>query len=511
VIRKMGQYLKMNVVVPEQYIDGFVRANNTFLYQLVFDPGMRKVVPLNPYPEHIDPASLSYAGINLGDDKGLDVALGNLDINTMERIDDFSPDHPQSCKARSHNWGNSPASAGISIWSKSFTPASAGPSCPAAYPEKPPSTRGKERVMSLEHLRLQDREQKRPREDSYMSDQEVLQQYSGVKRSKLEEQEYKQTLSSQPRLRNCFAFTTLLQRRNHHLSEDTGSQPTRSRFFSSSSSATTVSTKESTEGLKPTAEGSPQDRSSLSESDSPDVPPVETPSPPVSPDSIPSASARLGLKVFQWSGSSPLGLVALQQFEYKREISSSLQTTCQLSGDFSSPEINSENKDYPSDSPPSQDSAYFSQSQSTSLHKEEVFHYSCSFSSQEKTSSEPTSIVDLEPRPESPASFTETCRKPGMLGSKVSGLSKLKSSIRNQAVNTPALGPAKASGLRKKAVGSGKKGSSTNNENNPGVQATISSLWKNFSYKRETPKISSSKKGEPMSPVKDNLLNPQPT
>jgi len=59
----MGQYLKMNVVIPEQYIEGFVRANNTFLYQLVFDPVRRKVVPLNPYLEHIDPASLGYAGL----------------------------------------------------------------------------------------------------------------------------------------------------------------------------------------------------------------------------------------------------------------------------------------------------------------------------------------------------------------------------------------------------------------------------------------------------------------
>lgn len=31
---------------------------------------------------------------NLGDDKGLQMALGNLDINTMERIDNFSPDKP---------------------------------------------------------------------------------------------------------------------------------------------------------------------------------------------------------------------------------------------------------------------------------------------------------------------------------------------------------------------------------------------------------------------------------
>lgn len=59
----MGQYLKMNLVVPEQYIEGFTRANNTFLYQLVFDPIKRKVVPLNAYPEHINPATLGYAGL----------------------------------------------------------------------------------------------------------------------------------------------------------------------------------------------------------------------------------------------------------------------------------------------------------------------------------------------------------------------------------------------------------------------------------------------------------------
>lgn len=63
VIRKMGQYLKMDIVVPEHYIEGFTRANNTFLYQLVFDPVRRKVVPLNPYPENIDQSTLSYAGL----------------------------------------------------------------------------------------------------------------------------------------------------------------------------------------------------------------------------------------------------------------------------------------------------------------------------------------------------------------------------------------------------------------------------------------------------------------
>ncbi|TNN26745.1 Exonuclease 1 [Liparis tanakae] len=141
VIRKMGQYLKMNLVIPEQYVEGFVRADNTFLYQLVFDPVRRKVVPLNPYLEHIDPASLGYAGLNLGDDKGLQMALGNLDINTMERIDDFNPDKPIP-QVSDHST--------FLIFGL----------------RRPPSTRGKERIVSLGGLRLFSRElqAKRPRE-----------------------------------------------------------------------------------------------------------------------------------------------------------------------------------------------------------------------------------------------------------------------------------------------------------------------------------------------------------
>lgn len=58
----MGHYLKMNITVSEEYIQGFTRANNTFLYQLVFDPIKRKLVPLNDYADDIDPETLLYAG-----------------------------------------------------------------------------------------------------------------------------------------------------------------------------------------------------------------------------------------------------------------------------------------------------------------------------------------------------------------------------------------------------------------------------------------------------------------
>lgn len=52
----------MSLVVSDEYIEGFIRANNTFLYQLAFDPLQRKLCPLNPYPPEVEPQELTYAG-----------------------------------------------------------------------------------------------------------------------------------------------------------------------------------------------------------------------------------------------------------------------------------------------------------------------------------------------------------------------------------------------------------------------------------------------------------------
>uniref|UniRef100_A0A3B4F1P6 Exonuclease 1 n=1 Tax=Pundamilia nyererei TaxID=303518 RepID=A0A3B4F1P6_9CICH len=513
VIRKMGQYLKMSLVVPEQYIEGFVRANNTFLYQLVFDPVRRKVVPLNPYPEHIDPATLSYAGLHLGDDKGLQMALGNLDINSMERIDDFSPDKPipQQCKGRSHSWNYSPASTGPSIWSRGFTPATAEPARPPTSPDRPPSTRGKKRVINLDGLRIPCRELqvKRPGEDSSISDQDVLQEYSSSspKRSRSDQPADKPTVTSLPRSRNIFA--TVLQRRNQEAEED--GQVTRSRFFSSSSSAPSRSIQDSSlEDPTATQKSSPSIQNC--EAESSDGPSLETTKPSPSPSTTSSASR--GLSLFRWSdgpsteqSSTPLStssLSALQQFQYKKESCSSPPKVTRPSGDSVLPEPFSQDrkseKDELSDSPPSQDSAYFSQSQPylTSYHKEEAPTYSFSSSYQEDAAS-----VSC------PYLFTfvfcvSSCT--WSVSFQVSGLPKPKTSSQSQTARVQTLGPARVSGLRKRSLNLGKKFPSVNNENNPGVQATISTLWRNFSFKKEAQKMTGCQKKEPMSPVKDNVL-----
>ncbi|XP_056291773.1 exonuclease 1 [Pseudoliparis swirei] len=502
VIRKMGQYLKMNVVIPEQYIEGFVRANNTFLYQLVFDPVRRKVVPLNPYLEHIDPASLGYAGLNLGDDKGLQMALGNLDINTMERIDDFNPDKPipQFSKARSRSWNHSSAPTGPSIWSGGLKSAAVAPPPSAASPGRPPSTRGKERIVSLGSLRLQ---AKRQREDPSVSDQDVLQQYSpsSHKRSRSDQNPEKPTLTGPPRPRNRFA--TLLQRRNQEAEED--SQDTRSRFFSGSGLSAKADSPQENE---PRA-GSP---TRTEDSGEPDVPSVDTPGPPASPSTAAPGAASQGPRLFQWSGTpkATSGLSALQQFQYKKDSFCLSKKTPGPPGDASPPHQSSTDgqPDTPDlqDSPPSQDSAYFSQPCVTSCHKEEVVADSFPSSHQEEAAAaaEINSSKDSEPEP-SPTHSAEAEKKLGVLRSKVSGLSKPKSGRRGQAAPVRTLGPARASGLRRKPVGSGKKTPSSNNENSPGLQATISSLWKNFGFKKDSQSMAVCQKGEPMSPVRDNL------
>ncbi|XP_067844387.1 exonuclease 1 [Heptranchias perlo] len=260
VIKKMGQYLKTSVTVSEEYIEGFIRANNTFLYQLVFDPLKRKLVPLNGYSDGVDPKSLDYAGHHLGDEKALQIALGNIDINTMETIDDYNPRTFQIPPKRTRGWDDKEASKQkvphmLSVWSKDYRPYGNQLSVPKAeiLPEKP-CTRGIEKVISIKRLKLPSREMlaKRPREDEGLSDGDLLSQYSfpnskkhkkaaqnclpqqsppeGVESSSANHSVRDESPRPHCKIRNRFA--TILHRRN----EGSGAlvvPGTRSRFFCS--------------------------------------------------------------------------------------------------------------------------------------------------------------------------------------------------------------------------------------------------------------------------------------
>ncbi|XP_037128153.1 exonuclease 1 isoform X2 [Syngnathus acus] len=494
VIKKMGQYLKMDLVVPEEYMDGFVRANQTFLYQLVFDPVSRKMVPLNPYEEDIDPATLGYAGAPIGEDAALQMALGNLDINTMEKIDDFNPDNPMTppAKHRSRSWNESsvPRPAGLSIWSRSIKATRVGAAQPAASPDRPdgppPSTRGQERIISLTPVRLPctSVQVKRARQDASLSDQDVLQQYSSaVKRYKsdMQPETVKSTAMAQPRPRNRFA--TVLQRRNQDV-QDVQDQVVSSRFFSSSSPAAS-NLKESAEmGFAHSAESKePSPTADPDCSEGPEAPSVETPSPP--------HSGSQGLRLFNWSDTLPFtdqtlkrssGLAALQHFQYKKDTSAKSSIHGKPKGE-----------EKLQGSPPSQDSGYFSQSQPSlaSFYKDQTAD----------CGPKPFRSVpgmDSKESEQTPTRSRNASSTFGTLQLKVAGLPKPK--LSNGATKVQqALGPARASGLRKK--------SSANNENKPSSQSTtISSLWENYSFQRTTQKMTSCKKGDPMFALQGNLL-----
>ncbi|KAI5102816.1 exonuclease 1 [Silurus meridionalis] len=538
VIRKIGQYLKMNITVPDEYIDGFTKANNTFLYQLVFDPINRKVVPLNPYPDNLDPSTLSYAGVNVGDKQGLQMALGNVNIHTMEKIDDFNPDAPvtQPVKApRSRGWGDTApltASPRVSIWSRGYVPGSVQPQT-LSSPQRPPQTRGKDAVVTLHGLKLPNREAqvKRPRQDSTVSDMDVLELYSSnIKKQRTVTSETKNSITKKtnhfqrehPRPRNRFA--TLLQWRNQP--EEGDGEPeggTRSRFFASLDCSVSQSNdfKEESEDC----EKSDHPPSIPGETHS-----AETPSPPQC--TRPSA--------FSWSGSStetsrprsslsdqprtpsmPSGLSVLQQFQRKKENLSRGQSESPQRSTPCSPTEGAVDIQTPPASPPSQDSAYFSQpssilsttddsttstTSSTTSTTSSTSSTTSSSSSSHSVTASPQTEEDLWRDSGSPVNLSqgsvieEVRSTPSR--TKVSGLSRLRPSEQKKGSKICPSAPARASGLRKKAQG---KKMAVSNENSPGLQATISGLWKNFSFNKENPKLNPCKKGEPMSPVKDNM------
>lgn len=48
--------------MTDEYIQGFLQADKTFLYQLIFDTMNRCLTPLNPYPADVNPDDLHFAG-----------------------------------------------------------------------------------------------------------------------------------------------------------------------------------------------------------------------------------------------------------------------------------------------------------------------------------------------------------------------------------------------------------------------------------------------------------------
>ena len=138
VLRKIPAYLKMpQISVTQEYIERFIIANNTFLYQLVFDPQTRKERPVTPYPDSVkaEVSTMTYCGSYSEPEVALQMALGNVNIFSMKQVDNFDPDIGVNMMSNSQpKYGV--RSSHRSMWSREFL-------------TKGPNIRKKDEVTSL--------------------------------------------------------------------------------------------------------------------------------------------------------------------------------------------------------------------------------------------------------------------------------------------------------------------------------------------------------------------------
>ncbi|NXC92840.1 EXO1 Exonuclease, partial [Certhia familiaris] len=523
VIKKMGQYLKMNITVPEEYIQGFTRANNTFLYQLVFDPVHRKLVPLNAYEDDIDPETLTYAGRHVGDDTAFQIAIGNIDINTMEQIDNYNPDMTQPVQQRSCGWNDRRDSNVNSIWSREYKFGPTEDPAPPKmhFPEKP-ITKGMEKIISVKGLKLAGKEllAKRPRSDSEeISDGDLLKQYSFSKTKRIKKENddsqaqksvsaiqsldspgisiTQESSNSLPKFRNKFA--SFLQRKSKE--KDAVIVPgTRSRFFCNDAVMFNSRAKKEDGDLNQDTEQDYQkqeikyvaeDVSGFSETEKTSQT-FFTPSGEMQKSCLPwfsspkSNSGNLG----------PSHTVFSQQFHQQRNnciVSQEDQiigAVCDESEEESSPLIELEQ---------SSQSHGFCEPSECSLESPEILQESDSDS---KLNDDRCSRSLL-------FSAVQSNKKNTVIKTKVPGLRK-SSNIRSHMVTKlKPLIPAKVSGLSRK-LSPVQKRKDCDTENKLGLQSTIGELWKSFQFKKDYEKLPSCRKSDPLSPIKDNIqLTPE--
>ncbi|NXN75988.1 EXO1 Exonuclease, partial [Himantopus himantopus] len=530
VIKKMGQYLKMNITVPEDYIQGFTRANNTFLYQLVFDPVNRKLVPLNAYGDDVDPETLIYAGRHFGDVTAFQIAIGNIDIDTMEKIDNYNPDAAQPVQQRSRGWNDRHADHVNSIWSKDYK---LGPNADTVphkmhLPEKP-TTRGMEKIISVKGLKLPGKEllAKRPRSDlEEISDGDLLNQYSFSKAKKCKKESdddgqaqksvsaiqsldssgnsvTQESSNSLPRVRNKFA--SFLQRKNKE--KDAVIVPgTRSRFFCNDAITFDGRAKKDDSDLTQDADQDCQKQevkhvaenvSKFSETEK-------------STRTIFTPPGEMQKSCFQWFSSlvnnsgnpGPSHTVFSQQFHQQRSncvvsqedqvngVQTDSGAVCDELEEESSPLKELE------ESPHSQRSCELAE---------------CSLKSSEipQESDSNSKLADNQCTRSPVFSTVQTDRKTKNMKTKVPGLHKSSCIGSHIVTKLKPLLPAKVSGLSRK-LSPVQKRNHCDAENKLGLQATISELRKNFQFKREYEKLPSCKKSDPLSPIKDNIqLTPE--
>ncbi|NWU07581.1 EXO1 Exonuclease, partial [Cephalopterus ornatus] len=531
VIKKMGQYLKMNITVPEEYIQGFTRANNTFLYQLVFDPLNRKLVPLNAYGDDIDPETLSYAGRHFGDDTAFQIAIGNIDIETMKQIDNYNPDTAQLVQQRSCGWNDRRDNHVNSIWSREYK---FGPTEDTVPPKMhlldKPTTRGMEKIISVKGLKLPGKEvlAKRSRSDlEEISDGDLLKQYSFTKAKRVKKEDdhdgqaqknvsalqsldssgnsvTQESSNSLLRVRNKFA--SFLQRKNKD--KDAVIVPgTRSRFFCKDAIMFDGrAKKDDDDDLTQDAEQDCQkqeikyvaeDVSQFSETEK-------------STRTVFTPPGEMQKSCFQWfssliSNSGNPGsshTVFSQQFHQGKN-------SCVVSQEDQINGVQTENEAVCDDLEEESSPLIGLEQSSQSCESCKPSERSLEFSEILEESDSNSKLDDDKHTQSLVFSAVRTDKKNTIMKTKVPGLHKSSRTKSRIVTKLKPRIPAKVSGLSRK-LSPMQKRNDCDAENKQGLQATVSELWKSFQFKREYEKLPSCRKSDPLSPIKDNIqLTPE--
>ncbi|NXX18688.1 EXO1 Exonuclease, partial [Podargus strigoides] len=518
VIKKMGQYLKMNITVTEEYIQGFTRANNTFLYQLVFDPVNRKLVPLNAYGDDIDPEALIYAGRHFGDGTAFQIAIGNIDIDTMEQIDNYNPDTAQVMslvfprvyispdrKLKERFLYSSNTVLPVSpIYGVFFTPAFSGKFVLSL-------------CASIVMLKLS-------LDSQEISDGDLLNQYSFSKAKKFKKESddggqaqkrvsaiqsldssgnsVTQSSNSLPRVRNKFA--SFLQNKNRE--KDAVIVPgTRSRFFCNDTIMFDDKAKKDDNDLTQDTEQDCQEQevkyiaediSQFSETEK-STRTIFTP-----PGVTQKSCFRWFSSLVNKSGNpGPSRAVFSHQFHQQR-------SNCVVSQEDQMNGIQMESGAVCGES---EEESSLTELEHSSQSQRSFEPSECSLESSEilQESDSNSKLADDQHTRSPVFSAVQTDKKNMNIKTKVPGLHKSSCVGSRIVTKLKPLIPAKVSGLSRK-LSPVLKRNHCDAENKLGLQFTVSELWKNFQFKREYETLPSCKKSDPLSPIKDNIqLTPE--
>ncbi|CAO1619862.1 unnamed protein product [Sympodiomycopsis kandeliae] len=120
-VKKVLQAVRLEgkMRVPANYAEQFEQAEKTFIYQRVWDPSMKRLATLNPLPQDLDSAAVTYIGPEMSDTEAGGIARGEIDPISRQNMIDIAPNfRPQNrenggSKQRATSSAHSPSKASV--------------------------------------------------------------------------------------------------------------------------------------------------------------------------------------------------------------------------------------------------------------------------------------------------------------------------------------------------------------------------------------------------------------